>query len=92
MGFFFNTKPKVTKEEFQKVNNHLYSMGFTHKELEEVKEIFRSDMDESASYERGISAEEIDRGIQWMKANMNTHHISAQKIDILDKILKEKLK
>jgi len=34
MGFFFNTKPKATKEEFQKVRNYLYSMGFTHKELE----------------------------------------------------------
>ncbi|OGN01720.1 MAG: hypothetical protein A3I26_01630 [Candidatus Yanofskybacteria bacterium RIFCSPLOWO2_02_FULL_43_10] len=91
MGFFFNTKPKATKEEFQKVRNYLYSMGFTHKELERIKEIFRSDLDESASYERGISGEEIDKGIQWMRANVNIHHISASKIDILEKALKSKL-
>ena len=91
MGFFFNTKPKVAKEEFKKIANYLYSMGFTRKELERVKEIFRSDLDESSSYERGISGEEIDKGIQWMKANMNVHHIPAQKIDILEKALKEKL-
>ena len=92
MGFFDTTKQKVTKEEFQKVRNYLYSMGFTHKELEEVEGIFRSDLDESASYERGISMEEIDKGISWMRANINTHHIPAQKIDILEKALKEKLK
>jgi len=66
-------------------------MGFTHKELERIKEIFRSDLDESASYERGISGEEIDKGIQWMRANVNIHHISASKIDILEKALKSKL-
>lgn len=66
-------------------------MGFTHKELKEVEEIFRSDLDESASYERGISGEEIDKGILWMRANMNVHRISEQKIDILEKALKSKL-
>lgn len=66
-------------------------MGFNHKELEEVSEIFRSDMDESATYEQGISSEEIDKGIQWMRANMHVHHISAQKIDILEKELRSKL-
>ena len=92
MGFFFNTKPKVVKEEFKKIGNYLYSMGFTRKELEQVKEIFRSDLDESSIYEQGISSEEIDRGIQWMRANMNVHYIPASKIDILEKALKEKLK
>ena len=92
MGFFFNTKPKVTKEEFKKVRNYLYSMGFNRRELEEVSEIFRSDIDESQNYEQGISGEEIDKGIQWMRTNLNVHHIPAQKIDILEKALKEKLK
>ncbi len=91
MGFFDTVKPKVTKEEFQKVRNYLYSMGFTHRELDEVNEIFHADMDESSSYESGISKEEIDKGIQWMRDNMNTHHISSQKIDILEKELNSKL-
>ena len=91
MGFFFNTKQKVAKEEFKKVGNYLYSMGFNRKELERVKEIFRSDLDESSIYEQGISDEEIDKGIQWMRANMNVHHIPASKIDILEKALKDRL-
>ena len=91
MGFFFNTKPKVAKEEFKRIGNYLYSMGFTRKELERVKEIFRSDLDESSIYERGISSEEIDRGTQWMRAHMGVHHISSQKIDILEKGLKSEL-
>lgn len=91
MGFFWDTKPKVTKEEFQKVRNYLYSMGFSHRELEEVEEIFRSDLDESQNYEQGISGEEVEKGIQWMRANMSVHHIPASKIDILEKELKSKL-
>ena len=91
MGFFFNTKPKVTKEEFKKVRNYLYSAGFTHKELDEIAEIFRSDIDESQNFEQGISKEEIDKGIQWMRANVNVHHILSSKIDILEKALKGKL-
>jgi len=67
-------------------------MGFNRRELEEVNEIFRSDIDESQNYEQGISNEEIDKGIQWMRANPNVHHIPMQKIDILEKALKEKLK
>ena len=66
-------------------------MGFNRRELEEVNEIFRSDIDESQNYEQGISNEEIDKGIQWMRANMNAHHISASKIDILENALKSKL-
>ena len=91
MGFFFNTKPKVAKEEFKKIGSYLYSIGFTRKELERVKEIFRSDIDESQNYEQGISNEEIDKGIQWMRTNPNVHHIPMQKIDILEKALKSKL-
>ena len=92
MGFFFNTKPKVTKEEFKKVRNSLYLSGFTHKELDQVEEIFRADLDESQNYDRGISNEEVDKGIRWMKENLNIHHISAHKIDILEKTLKKKIK
>ncbi len=91
MGIFFTDKPKVTKEEFRKVRNYLYLQGFTHKELDQVGEIFYADMDESATYEKGISREEIDKGIQWMRDNMSVHHISEQKIDILEKELQSKL-
>ncbi len=91
MGFFDSAKPKVTKEEFRKVRNYLYSSGFNHKELDQVSEIFYADLDESSSLEQGISGEEIDKGIQWMRANMSVHHIPSSKIDLLEKALKEKL-
>ena len=91
MGFFWNTKPKVSKGEFQKIRNYLYSKGFSHKELERVEEIFRADIDESGSYEQGISGEEVNKGIKWMRENMNDHHISSSKIDLLEKALRSKL-
>lgn len=91
MGIFFNEKPKVTKGEFQKVRNYLYSSGFNHKELDEVSEIFYAHLDEDLSSEQGISGEEIDKGIEWMRNNMNIHHILSSKIDLLEKALKEKL-
>jgi hypothetical protein len=91
MGLFFTDKPKVTKEEYQKVRNYLYSAGFTHKELDQVNEIFYADMNESATYEQGISREEIDKGIQWMRDNLHIHHIPESKISILEKELNSKL-
>ena len=91
MGFFWNTKPKVITNEFKKVRNHLWAKGFTRRELDEIEQIFRADLDESQSTEQGISKEEIEKGIQWMKQHVNVHKIPEYKIAILEQALKEKL-
>ncbi len=86
MGIFFNDpKPRLTKEEWIKVRSALhYSHNFTTKELDKVEEIFRGDMDETKERDRGIDAEELVRGIQYMRAHMDVHHISSDKINALE--------
>ncbi len=91
MGFFTDTKPMVTKIEFEKVRTYLYSMGFTHKELDQVEEIFRSNLEKEQIYGQGITSEDIDKGIAWMRAHVDVHHIPSSQIDILEKELRSKL-
>jgi response regulator of citrate/malate metabolism len=92
MGIFFsNTKPRITKEEFQKVRSSLSANGFSARELDEVEEIFRGDMDEERDFDKGIDEKEIEKAIAWMKENENIHKISQSKIDILERELRERL-
>ena len=69
----------------------MYSKGFSRKELDEISQIFRADLDELSTQQQGISSDEIDKGINWMKENMRIHKISSHKIDILEQALRGKL-
>lgn len=73
------------------MRNYLYYNGFTKKELDEVTQIFRADLDELSVQQQGISSEEIERGIKWMRDNTKIHKISPRKVDILERALKGKL-
>jgi hypothetical protein len=86
MGFFLDdTKPRVTKEEFQKVRSALSANGFTMKELDQVEEIFRGDMDDERDIDKGIDEFELKDAIAWMRTHESIHHISSDKISILEK-------
>jgi hypothetical protein len=91
MGLFFTPKPKVTRLEFHKVRTYLFSAGFTHRELDEVEEIFRANLDKKEIYGQGITKDDLDNGIKWMRANMHIHHIPSSQIDILERELRAKL-
>jgi hypothetical protein len=86
MGIFFDSpKPRVTQEEWKKVRSSLYSLhNFTSKELDEVEEIFRGDMNETRSIDNGIDTDELVKGIQYMRQHMSLHHISQQKMNALE--------
>ena len=86
MGLFFNTtKPRVTKEEWKKVRGNLYSLHhFTTRELDQVEEIFRGDLDEVNEIDKGIDANELVKGLQFMRDHMSVHHISKEKINALE--------
>ncbi|MFA5652376.1 MAG: hypothetical protein WC933_03345 [Candidatus Paceibacterota bacterium] len=80
-----SSKPKITKEEWKKVRSNLIgSHNFTTKELEEIEEVFRGDIDEPRDIDKGIDSEELVKGIQYMRQHINLHHISLAKIDILE--------
>jgi hypothetical protein len=69
----------------------LSANGFSARELDEVEEIFRGDMDEERDFDKGIDEKEIEKAIAWMKENENIHKISQSKIDILERELRERL-
>lgn len=91
MGLFGPTPPpRVTPDEFRnKVVSQLYVHGFSQKERDEVAKIFEADMHEQRDIDVGIDADELGRRIMWLKQNIGHHLLSAEKIDILEKVLKE---
>ena len=92
MIFFFDSaKPRVTKNEFQKVRSVLMSKGFHPQDITEAEEVFHADLDSDGASWSGISGKEIDAGISWLKNNIGKHRFSEQKIEILENALRGKL-
>ncbi len=92
MGFFGDSKPKVTKQEFrQKVRGSLYSKGFSHKELDQLEGFLGGDLHEAAEHDKGIDAKEIDRSVEWLRANKHNHTFSDKQIDAIDTELRRHL-
>lgn len=90
MGLFGSSKPTISKREFQKeVRGHLFAKGFTSKELNEIEEIFRGDLEDKSSSSEfvGITKEEAEAGIAWMRKNQGIHKLSEKKIDELEEVL-----
>ena len=85
MFFGAKPKPRITKEEFKKVRENLYyKYKFSKKELDEVEEIFRADMNEEKDLDKGIDAAEVVRGIQYMRDHMQVHKIPIDKVNNLE--------
>lgn len=93
MRFFdFNSnKPKITEQEFKKAREGMAADGLSKKDRDEVEGAFRGDLHEGSALEKGISAEEMERGIQWLREHKNTHPLSGHDIDIVEKQLKKRL-
>ncbi|OHA13980.1 MAG: hypothetical protein A2909_01695 [Candidatus Tagabacteria bacterium RIFCSPLOWO2_01_FULL_39_11] len=90
MGLFSYNKPKITEKEFKKTNSIFNIKGFTMKERDKVKQIFRGDMDEKG-VQKGVDKDELAKGIDWMRKNPKSHEISGKKIDIIEEKLKKQL-
>lgn len=87
MGFW-SSKSKVTKEEFRKVRSALRSQGLSDYDLNDIEKVFRGDLAEA---DRGIDAQEIKKGIAWLKKNKSKHHLSSDQINKLSQELKKRL-
>ncbi|MEW5907696.1 MAG: hypothetical protein AB1643_00725 [Patescibacteria group bacterium] len=90
MGIFEPNKPKVSSKEFKEVESFLSVKGLSKLQRNKVKEIFRGDLDESSGF-GGIDAEEVKKGIEWMRKNKSVHGISKEKIDKIEEALRKKL-
>jgi len=92
MGFFGDSKPRVTKQEFhQKVRGALYGKGFSHKELDQLEGYIGGDMNESSSTHSGIDAKEVDRAVTWLRDNKHNHTFSEKQIGEIDAELRKHL-
>ena len=91
MGFFSDSKPKITETEFKKIRAHLYNTGFSSEQLDKIESIFRGDLYEDKDSDKGIDEKELERAITWMRENMHVHNISEEKINILEEEMKKAL-
>lgn len=90
MGLFFDDyKKKISKTEFEELRGHLASNDFTHEEIEKVAGIFNADLNEEREEDMGIDEKEIKVGLDWMRSHLDSHRISARKIDILEREMRE---
>ena len=87
---FGSSKKIISRNEFDEVLSALYSKGFTKYNRDEVIKIFRGDLHETRTNERGIDEEELTRGLKWMRANISSHRISKDRIDMLEKVMRDK--
>ena len=92
MGIFWTSKKCISRHKFEKeIRIHLYDIGFSHKEIDHIEEIFRSDLDDKdpgCDY-AGLTKEEVDSGITWMRKHMDVHKLPENKIDQLEEAFKK---
>ena len=81
-------KPRISKLEFQKLRSALVGHNFSKFERDKVEEIFRGDMEEIGD-NAGIDANELTRGLAWMRANKSKHGLSDDKIELLEGEMKK---
>jgi hypothetical protein len=92
MGIFWNTsKPNVSEKEFSRMIGELMSKGFTKNEVNKIHEIFRGDLYEGNSSQKGIDRDEVNRAISWMRANTSRHGFSEERIATIEKELVERI-
>lgn len=91
MGLFWSDKPKrVTQEEMREIMQNLYGK-LEKDELIEVEKLFRSDLNESG-LEAGVSREEYESAIQWLKLNKKKHALEDEDISLVEKYFEQHLK
>jgi hypothetical protein len=84
MGIFGNSKPSVSKSEFQeKVLMFLYNRGWSVQDRDKVKAVFAGHLHETGSG-LGIDREEIEHGLRTLK---DIYKFSPEKINQLREVL-----
>ncbi len=89
MGFF-TPSDRVSYKEFKKALYQLRTHGFSHVEINEIENVFRGDLYESGS-SAGISKDELNKGISWLKDHPDNHHLSRDRISKLEEVLRHYL-
>ena len=87
-----STQRRITKKEFEKkVMYALQGDGFSKKQRDEVKAAFRGDLYEKHHEDQGISEDELEHGLEWMRKNQRTHGLSDHKLEELESEMRKHL-
>lgn len=93
MSMFGSNKPRISKEEWRKVRESLYSEGIHDERLRDrVEGIFRGDMESGEEHaEHGIDKKELEDGLKYMRENPKSHGLSDGQMNTVEKVLKKYL-
>ena len=72
-----------------KIDSELYRKGLKEVERKEVRKVFMGDYDTTSVHpdEHGISRDEADQRIKWLKENPNDHILSPDKVKALEEVI-----
>ena len=91
MGIFGPSMPKrITHEEWKKIRSSLYGK-LDERERIELEKFFRSDLSEEG-IESGISREEFESGMEWLRSNLGKHEFEENDLVAIEKYFEEHLK
>ncbi|MDA1334483.1 MAG: hypothetical protein O2794_00505 [bacterium] len=87
MGLF-SSEPKISKRELDEARSTLLRKGFSDADVDAVMMTFRGDIEE---VDVGITKQELERGLKWLRDNKSRHSLSDSQIDTLKEVLESKL-
>jgi len=82
--------PNISKNEFSDSRSTLAGKGFSKTERDQLGMVFRGDLAETGRHS-GITKDELNKGVKWLKENKSKHSLSDAKIAEAERILKNKL-
>ncbi len=81
----------ISRDEFRKALYKLRTSGaFSNHEIDEVENVFYGSLHESG-LSAGISPEELQKGIHYLKHHPENHHLSPHEIGKLEETLRHYL-
>ena len=81
----------ISRDEFRKALYKLKTSGsFSNHEIDEVENIFYPSLHERGA-SAGISSEELQKSIQYLKHHSENHHLSSDEINKLEEVLRHYL-
>jgi hypothetical protein len=91
MGFFDESKPKISKLEFEKARQNLSARGFTHEKLNRLESILGASMGGTTESQKGIDAGEFDRTISSLKAHPDAKLFTPHELEHIETELRKRL-
>ncbi|MFA6552171.1 MAG: hypothetical protein WCT19_01570 [Candidatus Paceibacterota bacterium] len=90
MGFFGDSRPKVSQLEFDKVRSELSTKGFDHKKLERLEVIFDGVLGGINDREIGLDTAEVSRVLNALRSHPEAELFTENEINQIEAELKEK--